>query len=97
MVLKPRIRMVSFRLSEEEYDGLKNLCLAEGARSVSDLARATVCRLLRMPNGSPVQTLERRVQELDREVKRLSQLIEKPARHGGRKRYGLSRAREAMG
>jgi len=36
--------MVNFRLSEDEYEYLKNLCLAEGARSVSDYARAAVCR-----------------------------------------------------
>jgi hypothetical protein len=86
MVLKPRVRMVSFRLSEEEYDGLKNLCLSEGARSVSELARSTICRLLGSPNGSPVQTLEKRVQELDQEIKRLSLLVERPLRGGGRKR-----------
>jgi hypothetical protein len=70
--------MVSFRLSEEEYDGLKSLCLAEGARSVSELARSTVCRLLGSTNGSPVLTLEKRVQELDREIRRLSELVEGP-------------------
>jgi len=86
MVLKPRVRMVSFRLSEEEYDGLRNLCLSEGARSVSDLARLTVCRLLGVPNGSPVVTLEKHVQELDREVKRLTQLVGQPPRGPGRGR-----------
>ena len=85
MVAKPRIRMVSFRLSEEEYDGLRNLCHTEGARSVSDLARSTVCRLLGSPNGSPVVTLEKRVEELNQAIKRLSQLVEKPLRGGGRR------------
>ena len=38
-VLKPRSRMISVRISEEEYAALRLLCSATGARSVSDLAR----------------------------------------------------------
>ena len=38
--------MVSFRLSEEEYEGLKHICLTVGARSLSDIARDAVQRLL---------------------------------------------------
>lgn len=34
-----RSRTISIRLSEEEYVGLKRLCTATGARSVSDLTR----------------------------------------------------------
>ena len=34
-----RSRTISVRLSEEEYLGLKRLCLVTGARSVSDLTR----------------------------------------------------------
>ena len=45
-VLKRRSRMISFRVSEDEYAGLKNLCVNEGARSVSDMARDAVHRLI---------------------------------------------------
>ena len=38
--------MVSFRLSEEEYEGLKHICITVGARSLSDIARDAVQRLL---------------------------------------------------
>ena len=38
-VLKPRSRMISVRLSEEEYSALRGLCSLTGARSVSDLTR----------------------------------------------------------
>jgi len=38
-VQNPRSRMISIRLSEEEYLSLKQLCLVTGARSVSDLTR----------------------------------------------------------
>ena len=38
-VLKPRSRMISIRLSEEEYEGLCRLSAMTGAHSLSDLAR----------------------------------------------------------
>ena len=38
-VFKARSRMVSVRLSEDEYIALRELCSATGARSVSDLTR----------------------------------------------------------
>ena len=81
-VLKRRSRIVSFRLSQEEYDALKDTCLAEGARSISDFARSAACRLARNGNGSDetlqaaVLTLQERVEELDRELKRLAHLLE---------------------
>jgi len=45
-VMKPRSRMISIRLSDEEYTGLKRLCVVRGARSVSDMARLAMSRLL---------------------------------------------------
>lgn len=41
-VLKPRNRLVNFRLSEEEFDGMKTACESSGARSLSDFARGAV-------------------------------------------------------
>ena len=46
-VFKPRSRMISVRLSEEEYSALKRVCLATGVRSVSDLARDAMETVLR--------------------------------------------------
>ena len=45
-IQKPRSRMISVRLSEEEYSALRNLCLLTGARSVSDLTRDAVQSVL---------------------------------------------------
>ena len=73
MVSKRRTRMVSFRLSESEYEELKNLCSAHGARSLSDFARFLVCRVVGEKTGTPLGTLE----QLNREVKRLAELIER--------------------
>jgi uncharacterized protein (DUF1778 family) len=82
-VLKRRSRIVSFRLSQEEYDALKDTCVAQGARSISDFARSAACRLARNGNGfqdealqAAVLTLQGRVEELDRELKRLAHLLE---------------------
>ena len=77
-VLKRRSRMISFRVSEDEYVGLKNLCVNHGARSVSDMARDAVHRLMTnhsWPTNqleSVVQILQVRIEALDTEVKRLS-------------------------
>ena len=38
----PRTKLVNFRLSEEEYEGLKDACGNNNARSVSDFARSAV-------------------------------------------------------
>jgi hypothetical protein len=71
--------MISFRLSEDEYINLKNLCVNEGARSVSDLAREAVNRMItKTSNGhSPhvetiVRAMQVRMDAMDVEIKRLS-------------------------
>jgi hypothetical protein len=80
-VLKRRSRMISFRVSEDEYAGLKNLCINEGARSVSDMARDAMHRLITnqsWPNNqleTVVQVLQVRIEALDLEVKRLGKAL----------------------
>ena len=41
-VRNPRTRLISFRLSEREYQALQSLCDAKEARSLSDFVRTTV-------------------------------------------------------
>lgn len=41
-VLKPRNRLVNFRLSEEEFQAMHAACEKSGARSLSDFARGAV-------------------------------------------------------
>ena len=89
-VIKRRSKMVSFRLSEQEYQDLLMLCEQRGSRSISDLARDAVFTLLVSGNGhsngnghgadgngieNRVHALDGRMQELDREVKRLAELV----------------------
>src|SRR5436309_5887294 len=97
-VLKRRSRIVSFRLSQEEYDALKDTCVAEGARSISDFARSAACRLARNGNGSDetlqaaVLTLQGRVEELDRELKRLAHLFEAAQPPASARNYKAARS-----
>ena len=95
-VIKRRSKMVSFRLSEQEYQDLLMLCEQRGSRSISDLARDAVFNLLvaghvpvsgnghfngngHVHDGSVIEgkvlALDGRMQELDREVKRLAELL----------------------
>jgi hypothetical protein len=85
-VFKPRSRMISFRLSEDEYERLKQNSLAGGARSVSDYARLVLSDLVagRLEVGSRpevrIEEIDRRIDELRHELKRLSEVVEQ---HGG--------------
>ena len=82
-MFKTRTRMVSFRLSEDEYERLKDLSLTERARSVSDFARAALCKL---PNGNDdsiattaaprMEKLEGAVSQLKQEMHQLRQMVE---------------------
>ncbi len=45
-VLKPRERLVYFRITEDEFHQFTSVCEQEGARSISDLARSAVQRLI---------------------------------------------------
>ena len=81
-VLKRRSRMVSFRLSEEEYEGLKHICMTVGARSLSDIARDAVQQLLgngmepKSDGDAKLRLLYERMDALDHEVKRLAALVD---------------------
>ena len=72
---------MSFRISEEEYQDLVNLCAMRQARSLSDFARlATFSQFeSKSPTIKPENTLReiyRKLGALDREVKRLAGLVE---------------------
>ena len=79
-VLKPRSRMISVRLSEEEYTALRDLCSLTGARSVSDITRDAMRVLLSGPSretvlGDPMgawhihmRSLEERIEQLASEI-----------------------------
>jgi hypothetical protein len=76
-VLKPRSRMISVRLSEEEYSALRKLCLVTGARSVSDLTRDAMRVLLDGPSrqdllGNPAEEFRSQMRNLERKIEQLT-------------------------
>lgn len=76
-VLKLRRRMISVRLSDDEYTALKALCLIRGARSVSDLTRDAVRSLLKRNEREDL--LGERLEEFRLQMKGLDQKIEQLA------------------
>jgi len=75
--------MVSFRLTEDEYERLKQMSLDECTRSVSDFARAALCGLPgrgaqagEAPAPLAVEKLEGTVRELTLEVQELRGMLE---------------------
>jgi hypothetical protein len=68
-VLKPRERLVYFRVSEDEFRQFVSVCEQAGARSVSDLARNAVQRLI--AEG----TRQRDDEEMTAKMQRLEKLI----------------------
>jgi hypothetical protein len=51
-VFKSRTHAITFRLAESEYKELRETALLQGARSISDFARAAVLNKVGMPAGS---------------------------------------------
>jgi hypothetical protein len=82
-VLTRRTRVLSFRISEEEYQDLINLCMMRQSRSLSDFARlATLSQFeantSNTKSESALREVYRKLGALDREVKRLAALVEPP-------------------
>lgn len=78
--VKRRSRMISVRLSEEEYTALRNLCLLTGARSVSDLTRDAMRSVLKRASsedsaGSNLEEVRTGIKNLEKKVEQLEQKI----------------------
>ena len=66
-VLKPRERLVYFRITEDEFHQFASVCEQEGARSISDLARSAVQRLIADCNRQrEAETLMPRMKSLEK-------------------------------
>jgi hypothetical protein len=99
-VLKPRERLVYFRISEDEFHQFVNVCEQEGARSVSDLARSAVQRLISDGNrdredqglAPKVQVLEKLIAELAAQVQFLAELLRRSGAAVGERADGRAGA-----
>jgi hypothetical protein len=77
MNLMRKSKMISFRLSPEEYVSLQNACATKGVRSVSDLARTAVQRMIASSEGvnpviDEVRSLQHRIRIISMELERLA-------------------------
>ena len=86
-VLKPRNRLVNFRLSEEEFETMKVACVNSGARSLSDFARGSVLQAMDNTaqrkgiaggdwNPSPLNRLDGVITTLESRVEQILRLLE---------------------
>jgi hypothetical protein len=87
-VLKPRERLVYFRVSEDEFRQFVSVCEQAGARSVSDLARNAVQRLISEgQRHREDHSIEEKIQVLDRLIAAVTEQLQlltlKQAREGG--------------
>ena len=80
-VLKSRSRLVTFRVSAEEYENLARSCVSSRARSVADFARAAVLdkiQTLSTPSGTlsgDLTTLSKELRNLDASLSEISERI----------------------
>jgi hypothetical protein len=77
---KPRSRIVSFRLSEEEYNSLKSVSTSRGARSVSEFTRSVAC--VNAGNDGmdaieeTLQMINNKMDAIERQLEKLAQIYE---------------------
>jgi hypothetical protein len=57
--------MISFRLTADEYNEIRKLCLTHGIRSVSEMARTAIHLLLREPARVQGESVEARLSDLE--------------------------------
>lgn len=73
---KPKSRMISIRLSDDEYSSIKTVCGNYGARNVSDFARAALNSFTQTQLPLPDPLLDARFSEIDDRLDRLSRQVE---------------------
>jgi hypothetical protein len=72
MTMRSRTRMVTFRLTEDEYERFRELCFTSGISSVSEMARSAINLFLKRPDSAPQQGLEMRIAELEGRIHALA-------------------------
>jgi hypothetical protein len=72
-VLKPRNRVVVFRLTQDEYQDLKAVSSVRGARNISDFARS---ELLHSIGHGRLSSVDQKLSNLESALQRVAQLLE---------------------
>jgi hypothetical protein len=71
--------MISFRVSEREFEMLKTQAESEGARNVSEFARIALCNRRTPASGDGIDQLRRDLEELKSYVRRVAEVLEQDA------------------
>ena len=71
MPIDSRTRMISFRLTEEEYEQFRQLCFQQGRGNLSEMARAGLKMILHEPSLAHTESLESRINELENRLRML--------------------------
>ena len=80
MSFRRMTRMISFRVSNDEFELLRSKSESQGARSVSDYARLALCGSPSAPDDQIVHQLSDEIQQLRLEINRLTDILEGPRR-----------------
>jgi hypothetical protein len=78
---KTKTKMISVRVSEDDYLALKNRYESHGNRSVSELAREALHTVIRRPSPQPVDLeaevgiIHTKLTALQNEVSRLARIV----------------------
>ena len=79
MSLESRSRMISVRVTNEEYERFRELCFSQGMQSVSELARSALNMLSDHPSRLPSETVEARIRDVEGRLQWLTQEVKKIA------------------
>ena len=96
-VLKPRNRVLYFRVSEDEFQQFNRICQSTGARSISDLARAAVQTMIHEGNHGQSNLVSEKLIALEAIVSDLNQKINQLTSSLGQRASLLSEAAAAPG
>ncbi len=76
-VYKRKSRMISFRISDEEYELLRKISQHQGARSVSDYARSALIHVNSETASPESGALEAKITRLDDELQELRTTVQR--------------------
>jgi Arc/MetJ-type ribon-helix-helix transcriptional regulator len=79
MSLGSRSKLVSFRLTEEEWKRFRDLCYSRGISSVSEMVRAAVNALANDPQRAAPESLEILVNDIEGRLRILAMELRKVA------------------
>jgi hypothetical protein len=75
-VIRPRNRLVYFRVSEDEFKQFTQLCKAAGARSISDLVRLGLDRIVQDRKSNREGEMSQKLAALDESLAQLHSKVE---------------------